>query len=291
MRGVAVVGCVLAWSVCAEPPVLHRFVCIDNAKGARLLYVDQFNPSNSWTRPVSAASRSLQRVEGGRILVGFDTGFAEYILKNGDEAARLAGYQRISAAARMPDGSTWLAGHSSSGVVVYVVGRDLRAHGAPRLVYPESSALRVVQVLENGHMLMAVGKPFRAVELDEEGRIYWSAVLEAYGDKGYEVCRLPDGTTLASAGNGVKVVQVDREGRLLRFWGEWKKGDHPEWALDFFSGFDRLANGNVVVSNWLGHGRHGTGPHLVEFNAENVPVWRWADPVAARQITNVVVLE
>jgi len=271
--------------------VRHRFVCIDNAKDARLIYVDPFTPSNSWTRPVSAASRSLQRLDGGRILVGFDTGFAEYALNGGDEVARLAGYERISSVARMPDGSTWLAGHSPSGVVVHVVERDLRARGAPRLVYPDASALRLLQVLENGHLLMAVNKPFRAVELDEAGRTVWSAALEAYGDKGYEVCRLPDGTTLASTGGGVKVVQVDRQGRLLHFWGEQKRGDHPEWGLDFVSGFDRLTNGNIVVSNWLGHGKHGTGPHLVEFNADNVPVWQWADPAAGRQVTHVLMIE
>ena len=148
-----------------------------------------------------------------------------------------------------------------------------------------------MQVLENGHILMAAGKPFRAVELDAEGKAVWSAALEAYGDKGYAVCRLADGTTLAGTGNGVKVVQVDREGRLVRFWGEPKRGTHPAWRLDFFSGFERLDNGDVVVANWLGHCKHGTGPHLVEFNAGNELVWQWEDHVAARQVTNVLVLE
>ncbi len=286
---IAVAGCLVLLAAQAE--VRHRFVCIDNAPDARLVYVDQFNLSNSWTRPVSAASRSLQRVGDGRVLVGLDTGFAEYELASGEARVRVEGYSRISAAVRRADGSTWLAGHSPSGVVVYGVGRDLRPTGAGRLVYPDASALRVMQVLESGHILMSVVKPFRAVEIDSEAKVVWSAALEAYGDKGYAVCRLEDGTTLASAGGGVKVVQVDRDGRLVRFWGDAKKGGHPEWGLDFFSGFQRLANGNVVVANWLGHGKRGTGPHLVEFDASNAVVWRWADHVAARQVTNVLVLE
>jgi hypothetical protein len=275
----------------ARAEVRHRFVCIDNGKEARLIYVDQFNPSNNWTRPVSGASRSLQLVGEGRVLVGNDTGFTEVDLKSGETRVRVDGYQRISAVARRADGSTWLAGHSPSGLVVSCVGADLKPSGVTRLVYPDASFLRVMQVLENGHFLMAAGEPFRAVEVAAEQKVVWSAALEAYGDKGYEVCRLPDGTTLASAGNGVKVVQVDREGRLLRFWGEQKKGEHPEWGLDFFSGFEPLANGHVVAANWLGHGKHGKGPHLVEFSADNALVWQWADHAAARQVTNVLVLE
>jgi hypothetical protein len=274
-----------------QTEVRHRFVCIDNAPDARLILVDQFNPSNSWTCPVSAAARSLQRVGEGRVLVGSDTGFAEHDLATGEAPVRVGGYQRISAAVRRPDGTTWLAAHSPSGVVVHVVGCDLRPLGAGRLVHPDASALRVIQVLDNGHLLMSVVKPFRAVEIDLESKVVWSVVLDAYGDKGYEVCRLADGTTLASTGGGAKVVQVDCGGRLLRFWGDQKKGLRPGLGLDFISGFERLASGNVVVANWLGHGKHGTGPHLVEFDAANEVVWQWADHAAARQVTNVLMLE
>lgn len=280
-----------AGALAAQAEVRHRFVCIDNAKDARLIYVDQFNPSNSWTRPASAASRSLQRVGDGRVLVGNDTGFTEVSLKSGEALVRVDGYRRICAVARRVDGSTWLAECSASGIVIHCVGKDLRPAGLGRLIYPDASYLRVMQVLDNGHILMAAGKPFRAVEVDAEQKVVWSAALGAFGDKGYKVCRLEDGTTMASVGNGVKVVLVDRAGRLLRFWGEPQKGAHPEWGLDFFSGFDRLENGHVVAANWLGHGKHGTGPHLVEFNSDNEVVWRWEDHTAARQVTNVLILE
>lgn len=60
--------------------------------------------------------------------------------------------------------------------------------------------------------------------------------------------------------------------------------------LDFFSGFELLPNGHVVVANWLGRGKHEKGPHLVEFNDANECVWQWKDHVAARQVTNVLML-
>ena len=289
MRIMMLAICLMALAAQAE--VRHRFVCIDNAKDARLIYVDQFNPSNNWTRPVSAASRSLQRVGEGRVLVGLDSGFAEYELTDGRQSVLVGGYRRISAVVRLSDGSTLLAECAPSGIVAHCIGKNLRSSSASRLIYGDATFLRVMQVLENGHVLFAAGKPFRAVEVDMSGATVWSALLEAYGDKGYMVYRLADGTTLASTGDGVKVVQVDRDGHLLRFWGDSKKGAHPKWGLDFFSGFRQLSNGNVVAANWLGHGKHGTGPHLVEFNGANALVWKWADHAAAWQVTNVLIIE
>jgi hypothetical protein len=281
-----------AWlALGARGEIRHRFLCIDNAEPARLLYVDQLAPGNGWARPVSKSSRSLQLAGGGRVLVGLDTGFAEFEVAGGAERRRVGGYAGVSSASRLADGSTWLAAHSPSGVVVHVVGADGLPAGPARLVYPDSSALRVAQVLDDGRLLMAAGKPFRAVEVDGAARVVWSAELGAYGDKGYAVTRLPDGSTLASAGGGVKVVQIDAGGKLLHLWGDEKRGGHPEWRLDFFSGFQRLNNGHVVVANWLGHGKHGKGPHLVEFDEGNALVWQWEDHAAARQVTNVLILE
>jgi hypothetical protein len=230
-------------------------------------------------------------VEGGRVLVGLATGFAEFDLNTGAVAARVEGYRRISAVSRRPDGSTWLAECTATGLVIHCVGKDMRPSCDCRLLYPDASAFRVMQVLDNGHVLMPVSKPFRAVEIGADGTVVWRAALDAYGDKGYLVRRLPDGTTLASTGSGVKVVQLDPAGRMVRFWGEARKGDHPEWRLDFFSGFERLPNGHVVVANWLGHGKHGTGPHLVEFDDDNACVWQWEDHAAARQVTNVLLID
>lgn len=97
------------------------------------------------------------------------------------------------------------------------------------------------------------------------------------------------GTTMVSAATARLVVELDTEGGTVRSVGG--RDAHPDVMLDCFSGFDRLENGNVVVANWLGHGNRGRGPHLIEFNRENRIVWRWTDHAAARQVTNVLVIE
>ena len=50
-------------------------------------------------------------------------------------------------------------------------------------------------------------------------------------------------------------------------------------------------NGNILIANWLGDGNTGTGPHAVEFDANNNLVWSWKDFSAAQTVTNVLVIE
>jgi len=77
--------------------------------------------------------------------------------------------------------------------------------------------------------------------------------------------------------------------KILSFVGG--KKEHPQLGLDFCSGWDLLPNGNRVMANWLGHGKHGQGVHLAEFTARNRLVWQWADHHLAQQVTNVLVLD
>jgi len=55
------------------------------------------------------------------------------------------------------------------------------------------------------------------------------------------------------------VIEFAADGTMVRYWGDKKKGTHPDWRLDFFSGFDVLPSGNVIAANWLcGFRRHWT---------------------------------
>ena len=45
------------------------------------------------------------------------------------------------------------------------------------------------------------------------------------------------------------------------------------------------------MANWLGHGKQGKAPHLIEFSPNNKVVWTWANHKTARQVTNVLLLD
>ena len=56
-------------------------------------------------------------------------------------------------------------------------------------------------------------------------------------------------------------------------------------------GPQRLPNGNTVLSNWLGHGRLGKGPHLIEVTPDKKVVWTFADHKTMKSISSLQLLD
>ena len=146
--------------------------------------------------------------------------------------------------------------------------------------------MRLMRLLPNGNLLVGSAGPKAAIEVTQEGKVVKSLALP---DKGYTAIRLPDGKTMAGTGGQARIATLDAAGKIVSYVGG--KAEHPSLGLDFCSGWELLPGGNCVMVNWLGHGKQGTAPHLVEFSPDNKVVWIWADHKAARQITNVLFLD
>jgi hypothetical protein len=70
--------------------------------------------------------------------------------------------------------------------------------------------------------------------------------------------------------------------------GAFKDASGAVIFMDFFSGFFRLPNGNVVAANWLGHvnaASYPTTPELLEITPQNKLAWSWGNQSVARYIT------
>ena len=61
--------------------------------------------------------------------------------------------------------------------------------------------------------------------------------------------------------------------------------------MKFIAGVHRLANGNTVIANWLGHGQFGKAPHLLEITPGKQVVWSFADHRTLRTVSSVQFLE
>jgi len=263
------------------PGITHRFLAVDNGKN-QLLLVDQVG-GQGWSVPIPGGSRDLQRVGESHVLVSHGDGAAEYSLSDGSKGWSVSGYSEIQTARRLPGGETLLGGGMNVArfYTLDKTGTELGMIELPG--YPE---LRLVRVLESGNLLFTAAFPFRVVEVDMNGVMVWEAPLP---DKGYTAERLPGGETIATAGEPCLVVTLAPNGEITRKLGG--EDNFPDIGLDWFSGFDLRPSGNVVVANWLGHDKWGTGPHLVELTPDNELVWSWEDHDAAMQVTNVLVLE
>ncbi len=263
--------------------IQHRFVCIDNGRD-RLLCVDQREPAKGWSVSIPSGSRDLQLLDGGRVLVSHGNGAAEYGLSDGRKLDwAVSRYTQVNSAQRIGD-TTILAANRGEGIVLYRLGPAGQELG--QQVLGGLKDVRLVRPVEQDGWLLTVTKPDRVVQVDADGRVTWQAPLPG---KGYKAVRLPSGNTLVSTGGAVSVIELDRQGQVVTSRGT--QAAHPDARLLWFSGFDLAANGNLVAANWLGHGKEGQGPHLVEFDRTNRLVWSWEDHQAAQRVTNVLLLD
>jgi hypothetical protein len=127
--------------------------------------------------------------------------------------------------------------------------------------------------------------------VDTAGATKWEAAVDKFGHA-WKAVRLPNGNTLASAGYGGFMVELDSTGKVIRKFGG--KDQTPAAVnASFFATFQLLPNGDVVVANWQGHGPgHGaSGVQLVEFDKTGALVWQWSKADVISSLQGVLVLD
>ena len=269
--------------------IKHEFVAIDEGL-AQLLYVNENAPAKNWLVPVGQAqARDLQLIGGNRLLVGHNTGYAEFDLATGQKVAEVASYKGVTSARRLPNGHTLLAGVNLGGATG-VVGLEIDAAitVVNKIVYP-GNYVRLLRQTAKGTFLLMTDTMIR--EGDATGAIVWEAKIDGFRHA-WKAVRLPDGRTLASAGYGAFLVELDPAGKIVRKFGG-KEETPAALKADFYATFQLLPNGDVVVANWQGHGPgHGaSGVQLLEFDKAGAIVWQWSEAEKISSLQGVLVLD
>lgn len=267
--------------------IRHRFLAEDESR-AQLLLVDQRDQSQDWVIKFPDRYRDYQLVGGNRVMLNTGNGFREYDLKSRELVREVSvpTLAKITTARRLPDGRTILGGNQN-GISFYELGADEKLLRSTN--FPALNTLRLARLSPRGTLLFGANGN-RAVEVKLDGRILREVAIE--GAKHiYQVLEKPDGNWLVATGYGGSIVEVDRDGKVVR-----KVGGKPAPAglwLNFFSGFQVLKNGNIVVSNWTGHGAKDSekAPQLLEYAPDGRIVWQWHDAGRAGSLHGVLVLD
>ena len=196
----------------------------------------------------------------------------------------------VYACQRLANGNTFI-GECNSGRLLEV---EPSGHVAKELrLLPEGKDgghlyMRNARCLANGHYLVTHYGEQVVREYDANGKPVLS--IPATGGP-HSAARLPNGHTLITCGDqpgGSRVFEADRTGKVV--W-EVQGDDLPGISLKFVAGFQRLPNGNTLISNWLGHGQFGKAPHLIEIAKDKRVVWTFADHQNLRTISSVQLLD
>jgi hypothetical protein len=265
----------------APRDIRHRFLATDG-ETSKLIYVDQLHPEKDWTMETPKGPRDLRRVGEKTVLVSHKGGAFEVDLETGKQTWIVNGYREVHAAIRLANGHTLLVGQTEKGATIHDVDRDGKETG--RVVVEGKRNTRNAQRFENGNVLFTSGKA--AIEVDAAGKIVWEAAIPGSAD---DIDRLENGQTVVPTGPGGTALYLEKDGKVVATRGG--KDVHPDLKIHWFAATQTLANGNLIVANWLGHKPGLTGPHVLEFDAANKVVWRWESEGRVQTLHNVLVLE
>jgi len=181
--------------------------------------------------------------------------------------------QECHSVQRLPDGLTLIEDPTQKRLIEVdrqgKIIRDLKLQVGHDLVH---RVARQCRKLANGNYLVAQEFDQAVVEYAPDGKVLRRIPVNGMV---FAVSRLPNGNTLIGTGGGKdmgrSVIEVDTKGTTT--WSfenpDFPPGTNPEWIL----GAQRLANGNTLIVNWLGHGKDGQGISLLEVTPQKRVVW------------------
>jgi hypothetical protein len=271
----------------AAEEIKHRFLALDESRH-QILYVDQFDPSKNWTIKVPAGNRDLQLVDG-KIIIGLASGgFQEYDFASHELLREVVNpkYKSGSVTAyRLKDGRTLIASDQSP---IRISMLDAEGKELSTAVFANTTTVRCVRMTPRGTVLF--GNDSHIIEGTLEGTVVRDIVVPD-AKHIYMVQELPGGNLLATTGYSGCLIELDKEGKIVRTIGG--KPGQEGVGINFFASADILKNGNVLIANWTGHGekKRKKGVQLLEYDTAGNLVWHWHDAAAAGSIHNAVVLE
>ena len=107
----------------------------------------------------------------------------------------------------------------------------------------------------------------------------------------FQASRRPDGNYLLSGGYAKAVFVLSPEGKIIRRL----EGEQPSGLSSYFySGFQQLPGGHIVMANWNGHNDsdYTEGLRLFELDDAGRGVWTWTAPKERLgSLTNFIILD
>ncbi|MDD4870102.1 MAG: hypothetical protein PHR77_06045 [Kiritimatiellae bacterium] len=269
-----------------QSSIKHRFLLEDESR-FQVVYVDQNDPSKTWAITFPGRYRDYQLIGGNKIILSTGEGYREYSMDTKQMTKEVKGFPGTRFARRRNNGTTVIGGDVKDGVEITELDSQDRIL---RKANFKCGSIRLGRFTPQGTLLFGSGD--RLVEGTLDGRIVKDLKVEGCKNV-YQALRRPDDHLLVATGYSSDLVELDAEGKVLKRFGGMSAPEARDLGYHFFSGFQVLKNGNIVVSNWSGHAPKDSekGVQLVEFNPEGKLVWAWHDAQIAGSIHGVIILD
>jgi hypothetical protein len=273
----------------------QEFIGIDEG-GKQLLRGNTSSPTLRWRVDISGfpRTRSLQIIPGGLGLAGFEGGFFEFDLLNGEIIRSFINRRGVSWAHRAAGGRTLLGGINLAGgrgICLEQLDASLNHAG---LTCMRGGYVRLFTMLggekasKPDGFLLAANR--RILETDSDMQ-----EIREYRARGFRHAwmarKLDDGDVLVSAGYGAFMARFAPDGALVTRFGD-KKQMPANTRPFFYASFDIASDASVYVANWQGHGpSHGhKGRQLLHFAADGAYLQGWSWPAEISSLQGLILL-
>jgi hypothetical protein len=276
-------------SLNAQPETLenkHAFACTDYTGGN--VYIISESGKIEWQYPATNCN-DIWVLPNGNLLFNTGNGVKEVTRKK-EVIFSYESKSEIYACQRLPNGNTFI-GECNSGSLLEVspkgkIVKQIKL--LPDSVDGGHSFMRNARKLQNGNYLVAHYGLDKVSEYDSTG----NTIMEIPVKGGpHSVIRLLNSNTLIACSdhNGEpRVIEVDKSGNII--W-QLSKYELPGIELKFMTGMQCLPNGNLVLTNWLGHNQFGKAPHAFEITRDKKVVWIYNDDSVLKTMSSIQLLD
>ncbi|MDR3182288.1 MAG: hypothetical protein LBT89_05085, partial [Planctomycetaceae bacterium] len=275
----------------ADETIKHKMLLLDESRG-QLLYVDESDSSKNWiyTEPDGKGRVwDMQLIGGHKLLIAATDfgGFREIDMKTHKVVREVidAKYKPTRSAVRLSDGRTVL-GIDKKNTQIAVLDKDGKE--TKFIDRTDTRGIRLLRRTPRNTILFGGQNDIYEITFDGEELRRVTVPNSRYN---YQTLELPNGHWLVATGYGCQLLELDKDGKALKTFG----GNPPPaglWYL-FYSKFQVLPNGHIVLATWTGHGAKDSdkGQQLVEFDRDGKIVWTWHDTKLAGSLNGVIVLD
>jgi len=270
----------------AQTTMKHSFACTDYTQG--IVCVFSAEGKLVWQYPAENCN-DLSALPNGNLLFNTGKGVKE-VTYDKKIVFSYESKSEIYACQRLANGNTFI-GECNSGFLLEVSPNGQIVKKIKLLhdgVDGGHLFMRNARKLDNGNYLAAHIGQDKVCEYDSVGHL-----LREIPVKGgpHSVIRLPNGNTVISCSdhNGEpRIVEVDNSNAIV--W-QITKNELPGIELKFMSGMELQQNGNLVLTNWLGHNQFGKAPQAFEITRDKRVIWVYNDHSILKTMSNIQILD
>lgn len=267
----------------------HLILCDEGNQ--RVEYVDLAKPSSGWQRSVSGL-RDIQLLGDNLLGVSTPTGYVELDLATGAVKKETKGFTNVQSFRRLPNGNTVL-GIESNGTTLQELDDKNVAVSGHKVSFPSLTNFRLFRRTPQGTFLVGAGN--KLAEVNWSQQTVWEMTFPGTNLYVYQGLKLANGNLAVSQGYGSTLLIVDPSTKTtVTTLGGATQPEASTIVPNFYAGFQILANGHFVITNWEGHGAgNGTkGIQLLEYDESGKVVWKWKqDASIVSSLHHVIVLD